>query len=193
MANPWFNNDQNTLVDFTLATASGVEAKFSDVAAGFDALESDLGDTDQLVSDLSDRVDAQAIRVVAGVETPNLLVTQPAAARAERVLGFDESGDIETKALATIGSLLDTYTIVANGSAVLEANQLYYVTTGGYTLALPANPPTGTYIGLKFDGTMAANPVSFTTTDGVEGYGTLVVDLNFVELHLVFNGDTWKV
>jgi len=195
--NRWYDNTTNILVEFTVARATDVESKFDDVANAFDALEAEydaaLAGANGDISDLSDRVDAEAVRVKAGAETPDLLITDAAAARANKVLAFDAGGDIEVRQITAAQFLQSEFTQVS-GNTTLALNYAYNLQPGSYTVTLPTPVNPGDWILIKMEDGVNANP---PTVDGdgtdIEGNATLEFDVNFGEMFLQFNGTEWKV
>ena len=77
MANSYYNNDANTIIDGETIDASDVELKLDGAAAGFDLVAADMANT---------------LQFTAADFTTNT-VTADAATRANRLTGFDASGN----------------------------------------------------------------------------------------------------
>jgi hypothetical protein len=77
MANSYYNNDANTIIDGETIDASDVELKLDGVAAGFDLVAADMANTMQFTA----------------ADFTTNTVTADAATRANRLTGFDASGN----------------------------------------------------------------------------------------------------
>ena len=77
MANSYYNNDANTIIDGETIDASDVELKLDGVAAGFDLVAADIANTMQFTA----------------ADFTTNTVTADAATRANRLTGFDASGN----------------------------------------------------------------------------------------------------
>jgi len=81
MANPYYNNDTNTIINGTIADAADVENKLDDVSAAFDSINVVVNKT--LSLDNPDMI--------------NRTISDAAIVRANKVLGFDATGELILK------------------------------------------------------------------------------------------------
>ena len=197
MANRFYNNDTNIIVDFTRADAADVENKCDDVAAAFDDVETELDaeSAARAAADtaLGNRITNEAIRVISGVETPDLLIADDAAARAEKIVGFDSGGDVNLRTVANDAALAQVFTVVT-GAGTLSVNTAYYVEAGGFTLNMPSSPSTGESIRFVFDdATEASNVTLDGNGNNIAGDTELIVDCNNAQFFMVYDGTEWNL
>lgn len=113
MTNAFYNNS-TTLVQFTLASAADVEDKFDEVEAGFDLIEAEV---------------ENAIKLSNADVTTDQEITDAAAVRAGKTIGFDTNGDLELK---TPTESMIPYNL-AFLNVVSTSNAYLHTSTGGAT------------------------------------------------------------
>jgi len=182
MSNSYYNNDTNTIVDFTVAQASDVENKCDDVADGFTLVDADIVALNTL--------NGKALRH----STDDLdAMTANAATRANKVVGFDSVGDVALKTIAAQAWLQADVTPISS-AATVDLATTYYVSGGSYTLTLPAPVNLGDWVWFLTDDQCEATPV---TLDGdslqVEGYDLLSIDANYKSFRVVYDGSSWRL
>lgn len=189
MANRYYNNDTNIIIDFTVAQAADVENKANDIVAGFGSVQ------DEIDAEIANRVSdiAEAIKVNATGETPDITITQAAAQRASKLVGFDLLGDIELKTIGATEAAVNQVTRIT-GDETLTAFGYYLIAPGSYTASLPASPSDGDWVDIHLENGVASSaPALDGNGNTIESYNSIDLNVDIAEFRIAFNGTEWKV
>jgi hypothetical protein len=91
--------------------------------------------------------------------------------------------------------IVDDYLMVSGAGSTVTINKAHLVSTGaGYTINLPVPTTTGEWVHFQFDGDVNSTNITLDGGDlTIAGDETLIVDVSYARLTLVYNGTEWKV
>jgi hypothetical protein len=116
--NRWYRNDTNTILDLTGADAADVENKANDIANGLDSLEVEL---DALIGS-----DEKSLKVSVAGESPSLTLIDTAIERANKVVGFNSTGDLVARVITSLEGLSFEFQVLTAGATLTLNTQTAY-------------------------------------------------------------------
>jgi len=152
MANPYYENTTNKIIDGTNAKASDVENKCDDIVVGFDGVDAALATLDDAIT-------------LSNADNTVFDIPDAAASRADKTVGFDSLGDL-TLATPIAGPKGDTGDTGAKGDTGTAATVDAGTTTTGAEGTSASVVNSGSTSAAIFDFTI---PVGDTGATGDKG------------------------